>query len=230
MGINQPGPDERDAQRRLIGFGRAVSDPTRVAILSALAAAPGLTVAELTEHFGLHHSAIRAHLQVLSVAGLVRQESGPPVGRGRPAKVFQAVPGALERWGGGGPHEELARMLVDLVSSGDEVPAAGRRAGARLAAESGVGDEVGKVEAVTRRLGFEPAAPVSDGDEVTFRLGACAFAASAEVAPQLVCGLHRGVVEGVLEGSERLRLRELRVANPKTCGCEVVLSHFPEAS
>lgn len=230
MGIEEPGHEGQQAQGRLVGFGRAVSDPTRVAILGALTASSGLTVAGLTEHFGLHHSAIRAHLQVLTAAGLVRQENGPAAGRGRPAKIFQAVPGALERWGAGGPHEELATMLADIVARGVDVATAGRRAGARLAEESGQADQLAQVEAVTRRLGFEPAAAVRSGGQVTIRLGSCAFASTAETTPELVCGLHRGVLEGAIDGTGPLRLCDLRVADPGQGGCEVVLEVLQEAS
>lgn len=230
MGIDEPDGAGRQAQQRLVGFGRAVSDPTRVAILGVLTASDGLTVADLTEHFGLHHSAIRAHLQVLSAAGLIDQENGPAVGRGRPARIFQAVPGALERWGAGGPHEELATMLVDIASKDADVATAGRRAGARLARKSGQTDQLAQVEAVTRRLGFEPAAAVRSGDQVRIRLGVCAFAANAEAAPELVCGLHRGVLEGAIDGTGPLRLCELRVADPRRGGCEVILGPLQEAS
>lgn len=229
MGINQPERGEQEAHRRLIGFGRAVSDPTRVSILGALAATAGLTVADLTERLGLHHSAIRAHLQTLAAAGLIRQHNRPAVGRGRPAKVFRVAPGALERWGVGGPHRDLAEMLVDMVSTGDDAATAGRRAGRRMAAAYCHADELGQVEAVTRRLGFEPSVPVRAGARVSVRLAACPFAASAETAPQLVCGLHRGVVEGVVDGGERLRLDELRVADPSRGGCELVFTEHVEA-
>ncbi|HRE03950.1 MAG TPA: helix-turn-helix domain-containing protein, partial [Ilumatobacteraceae bacterium] len=51
---------------------RALGDPTRYAVFAYLRDAPGgAGVAELTEHFGLNHNAIRQHLAKLVAASLV---------------------------------------------------------------------------------------------------------------------------------------------------------------
>ena len=53
---------------------RALGDPTRHAIFRYLAdAGTPVDVAELTEHFGLNHNAIRQHLAKLVHAGLVTE-------------------------------------------------------------------------------------------------------------------------------------------------------------
>ena len=60
----------------------------------------------------------------------------------------------------------------------------------------------GGVEAVAARmadLGFDPA--VADtGDVVTVAFAHCPFRELAERRPDLICNLHRGLVEGLVDG------------------------------
>ena len=48
------------------------------------------------------------------------------------------------------------------------------------------------------RLGFDPAAEVDDS-EVTISFLHCPFRELAEAYPELVCNLHRGICEGVVD-------------------------------
>ena len=50
---------------------RALSDPTRVAIVNRLAAAPEVCVCDLTDAFELSQPTISHHLRILREAGLV---------------------------------------------------------------------------------------------------------------------------------------------------------------
>ncbi len=52
---------------------KAVADPTRLALLHALAGAPG-TIGELASHFGLAQPTVSMHVKVLRQGGLVRAE------------------------------------------------------------------------------------------------------------------------------------------------------------
>ena len=220
MGIEQK--RQSRAQRSLIEFGRAVGDPTRAAMLDALHGSDGLTVAELTERFRLHHSAIRSHLRVLAASGRVSPSTAISGGRGRPAKRFHVVPGAVERWGRTGPHRELASMLIDVVTGGSDVLESGRKAGRRLVAGLPSSEPMRRVSAVTARLGFEPETPQAAGPDITIRLRACPFADEAAAAREVVCGLHQGVLEGALADTP-VRLRELTVADPHVGGCQLRL-------
>src|SRR5690242_17677378 len=104
-------PDEE-----LLVQNRALGDPTRHAIFAYVRDAPApVGVAELTEHFGLNHNAIRQHLAKLREAGLVVEEHQPPAGPGRPPLRYRPTPGAADRWGGSSPYEALAKMLLALV-------------------------------------------------------------------------------------------------------------------
>jgi predicted ArsR family transcriptional regulator len=48
------------------------------------------------------------------------------------------------------------------------------------------------------RVGFDPAV-AEDGDQVVVAFTRCPFAELAEANPELVCNLHRGLVEGFVE-------------------------------
>src|ERR671935_2911279 len=69
------GPDlpplaRRDAEN-LAEYFKALADPTRVAIVSRLAAAPEVCVCDLTAAFELSQPTISHHLRILREAGLV---------------------------------------------------------------------------------------------------------------------------------------------------------------
>jgi ArsR family transcriptional regulator len=59
---------ERD---ELAGRFKALADPTRVAIVNRLAAAPEVCVCDLTDSFELSQPTISHHLKILREAGLV---------------------------------------------------------------------------------------------------------------------------------------------------------------
>nr|WP_237689055.1 metalloregulator ArsR/SmtB family transcription factor [Cellulomonas fulva] len=83
---------EPDAARELARVFKALSDPTRVQLLSIVAAAgdDGACVCDLTEPVGLSQPTVSHHLKVLVDAGLLSREQ-----RGRWA-YFSLVPDALE--------------------------------------------------------------------------------------------------------------------------------------
>src|SRR5664279_5199609 len=94
---------------------RALGDPTRHAIFRYLAdAVVPVDVAELTEHFGLNHNAIRQHLAKLLNAGLVTEQQSSSGGRGRPRLNYRINPGAESRWGVTGPYERLSLLLSEM--------------------------------------------------------------------------------------------------------------------
>jgi ArsR family transcriptional regulator len=89
------GPDvealERQAAEDLAAVFKALSDPTRVAIVSRLASGEQCCVCELTDVFELSQPTISHHLRILRDAGLVRAER-----RGTFA-YYWLVPEAIER-------------------------------------------------------------------------------------------------------------------------------------
>jgi predicted ArsR family transcriptional regulator len=202
---------------------RALGDPTRYAVFAYVRDAPEFVgVAELTDHFGLNHNAIRQHLAKLRDAGLVVEEHGPPSGPGRPPLRYRPVPGAVAQWGGSSPFEALTLMLIELLRHDSTPREVGRRAGHRLAAEHGTNsDAVEALDAVARRLGFQPRLqPTRAGVDVV--LERCPFVGPASAAPDIVCDLHRGIAEGIAEEAPGdATIIELVVRPPKRAGCRI---------
>ena len=89
------GPDvavmDHQAASELAKAFKALSDPTRVAIVNRLSAAPEVCVCDLTAAFDLSQPTVSHHLKVLREAGLVESE-----GRGTWA-YYKLVPEAVGR-------------------------------------------------------------------------------------------------------------------------------------
>lgn len=209
----------------LLGQSRALGDPTRCAIFVELRdAVEPRTVAELTDHFGLNHNAIRQHLATLVAAGLVVGERSDRSGTGRPPVRYRPVAGVAERFGGSGPYEALSSLLVEVIEGGGSPLEVGRQAGRRLAVEhASAGDAVAVLLSVARRLGFEPrvAAETADG-EVDVVLERCPFVGPAASSPEVVCALHRGIAEGIVEtAGGGVVVTGLVVRPPERAGCRI---------
>ncbi|HVF14929.1 MAG TPA: methanogen output domain 1-containing protein, partial [Acidimicrobiales bacterium] len=99
----------------------------------------------------------------------------------------------------------LARMLAPLAAASelepDDVALVGAEAGRAMAAAGGKLSGRACVEAITAmlsELGFDPAV-VSDDGMATIAFTHCPFAALAAAHPEVVCHLHRGLIEGYVE-------------------------------
>lgn len=201
---------------------RALGDETRQAIFTFVSNAPEpVGVARITEEFQLNHNAIRQHLTKLRDAGLIIEETAPARGRGRPALRYRVRPGAVDQWQASSPYEELSLMLVHIVQ-GDEPEAVGFKTGRELAEDyyrrDGDDDPVRIVESVARRLGFEPQVSQSEiGTDL--RLDRCPFAATAKIAPDVICTLHRGLADGAASVCDGVEVEGLTIMNPEHGGC-----------
>jgi len=179
---------------------RALGSTSRVAILGLVrAAGAGVTAAEVAARTGQHLSTTRAHLDKLTEAGLLvkaRASGGQP---GRPAWRYRAVAAVPAP----APYRELTAALLDHLSDseGDVREAAARVGqgwGRHLAAAvPDRQDPVDSVITVLDRLGFSPRRePTSDGEQVN--LYTCPFLELVAQNPDAMCGLHLGVVRGIL--------------------------------
>jgi predicted ArsR family transcriptional regulator len=118
----------------------------------------------------------------------------------------------------------VARMLLDVVVDlgVDAEPAveAGRRQG-RVLAHSPAAERGSCVEAtlcLLEDMGFDPASVEEDG-LTTVAFGHCPFAELAERNPEVVCSLHRGVLEGFVDevgGAEVRDFHDLAHRSPCT--------------
>jgi predicted ArsR family transcriptional regulator len=204
---------------------RALGDPTRHAIFRYLAdAGAPVDVAELTDHFGLNHNAIRQHLTKLVDAGLVSEEAAARSGPGRPRLNYRIHPAAESRWGVTGPYERLSLLLSEMLRTGDSAVEVGRRAGGR----QGLGgveedDPVAFIVGAMERDGFDPAVRVR-GSSVDVRLQTCPFATTALADPDTVCSLHLGIAQGVAERTGgRIAVDELVPHDPRRANCRLRL-------
>ena len=203
---------------------RALGDPTRHAIFRYVAAATHpVGVAELTEHFGFNHNAIRQHLAKLVAAALLTEGKAARSGPGRPRLVYVVDPAAESRWGVTGPYERLSWLLSEVIRTGDTPREVGRRAG-RAMRDSGGGpaSDLDLVCDAMARQGFDPVVePGDDGSEVVLRT--CPFESTAVADPGTVCQLHLGLAEGLVEGSREVEVRGLVAKDPRHADCTLEL-------
>ncbi|HET8589783.1 MAG TPA: helix-turn-helix domain-containing protein [Nakamurella sp.] len=193
----------------------------RAAVLDAVIGAAGpVTVADLAGRLGQHPNTVREHLDALVLAGRVERERARPAGRGRPAWLYRiagpAPAGAHReqtdpaRAGTDGTfgdeYAALALALINQLASTSPDPRgmaleAGARWGRTLAAKpirSGGGAERAGA-AVVELLTDLRFSPEPDADGRTVRLTTCPLLDAARVQPDLVCGVHLGIVRGVLD-------------------------------
>jgi predicted ArsR family transcriptional regulator len=196
-----PTPDQLAARHR------ALSDKSRLAILRVLegATAP-LDVPVLARRVGLHENTVRWHLGILAEAGLVADERLPSAGRGRPPHAYRIVKGALADQPGG--YRLLAEVLVASLAgqrgAGELVEEAGRRRGRSLVAPPADGSDVpakeaiGEVVRLLEVFGFQPELRRERGGQ-RIDMKPCPFGETAETHSSIVCPLHLGLNQGVLE-------------------------------
>jgi predicted ArsR family transcriptional regulator len=203
---------------------RALGDPTRHEIFGYIAeAGRPVDIAELTDHLGLNHNAIRQHLAKLVHAELVVETRAPQRGRGRPKLVYAINPTADSRWGVTGPYERLSALLAEVVRTGDSPEDVGRRSvrARRLGADDATDDPLEVLVDTMSRQGFDPEARTrGKAHEVVLRT--CPFATTALVDPDTVCALHLGIAMGVADLTDgRLAVDELIPHDPRRAGCRL---------
>jgi predicted ArsR family transcriptional regulator len=175
---------------------------------------PGLTAAELAEQLGLHVTTVRFHLDQLVAGRLLDSEFR--AGRvGRPRKVYRFKPGSLTPASTGAAYQALAELLAeswDVTENG--VPLTPEQAGQKWAVThaEAAGDvapatsagawlgKVGRTVDMLGRWGYTPELRTTDeGRTAELTLVDCPFLALAQSKPELVCGVHRGLLRGAMD-------------------------------
>ncbi|MEV0769539.1 helix-turn-helix transcriptional regulator [Nocardia salmonicida] len=174
-------------------------------VLAVLRASPvALSIVELAARLDVHPNTVRFHLEALVTAGQAERVESPRIGPGRPPQVFRAHPGMDPA----GPRNY--RLLADILTAqfaAEPDPAAravraGQAWGKDLAAsttapaataEQAVDDMVRMLD----DLGFEPD---TDDARTRIRLRHCPFLDLAASHATVVCPLHLGLMQGVLQG------------------------------
>jgi len=173
---------------------------SRAAVLQALReAGEPTTAAVLADRLGVHVNTVRFHLDHLVDTGQV--ESAPQAQRipGRPPLAYRIIP----RMDPSGPRRfvELAQVLVaDLAEEPDARDRAvelGRTWGRRVAAGRAATAGTEALVDVLDDLDFAP--EPADGPTSTLRLHHCPFLELTEERTDVVCPMHLGLMQGVLQ-------------------------------
>ncbi len=181
-------------------------DGARRRILDSLRGAPeGLGVQDLADRVGLHVNTVRFHLDRLLASGQVTRAAEPRDRPGRPRLTFSAAPGP-QLHGEERDYRFLAAMLTDLVAElGTEAQpraaAVGRRWGASLVPPPSPGRPVSTARArreLLRLLDDVGFAPEADSRGARILLRHCPFLEAARAHPEVVCSVHRGLMDGAL--------------------------------
>ena len=192
-----PGPPQLDLLK-------ALGDNTRYAIYLELArSARPLATADISESLDLHPNTVRPHLERMREAGLLAVEVGGRGDVGRPQHRYSIAANAPSLGFEPPTMPVLARMVLAMAArlqaSGADAEAVGRTEGASRArpyqqAPSTLEALVSDLD----RLGFDPVVTDAgdDPDAAVVAFSHCPFADLAESHPELVCGLHRGLVAG----------------------------------
>ena len=201
---------------------KALADDTRYRLYRYLGlSGRPVSVRELSKRLSLHPNTVRPHLRRLEEAGLVGREIRKASGGhtvGRPQTLYSA---AEIRSPQGRDYRLLAEMLCGLVRERRDVQRAtalarewgrylvtqrGAKPGARLPA----GRNLAMLQEAMAEAGFEPRFR-REGGAIEVRLRTCPFRDLVDEHRELVCALHRGLLEGMLAGLKPpLALKELK--------------------
>ena len=207
------------------GAAALLESPARRAIVDLLAnlptipdesgLLPGLTAGDLAQRVDLHVTTVRFHLGLLVQGGLL--ESELRAGRvGRPRRVYRFKPGALTPASPGDAYQALAELLAESWNASEDgrslSPEQAGRRWAETHAERQAGDEapagspgvwlgkVGRTVDLLGRWGYTPELRTSDhGRTAELTLVDCPFLALAETHPEVVCGVHKGLLRGAMD-------------------------------
>ena len=176
--------------------------------------ATGLTANQLAEQLGLHPTTVRFHLDQLADGRLIESEF--QAGRvGRPRKVYRFKPGSLSPLSQGDAYQALAELLAESWDETDNgVPLTPEQAGQRWAVAHARGGgpkapaqtlgawlgKVGNTVDMLTRWGYTPELRTSnEGRTFELTLVDCPFLALAHSKPEVVCGVHRGLLRGAMD-------------------------------
>ncbi len=183
---------------------KALGDNTRYAIYLELARSPKpLATAEVADTLGLHPNTVRPHLERMRDVGLLDVSVDAQGAVGRPQHRYALAADAPSLGLEPPAFPTLARMLLRLAAAASlaatDAVEAGREHGAL---DAGRPDRTGACQeallAELAELGFDPAS-VTEEASLTVAFTRCPFRELAEAHPELVCSLHRGLVEGFLD-------------------------------
>lgn len=188
---------------------RVLGDNTRYAIYLELARSPRpLVTAEIADTLELHPNTVRPHLDRMREVGLLEVTSDAQGEVGRPQHRYSLAADAPPLGLEAPTMPMLARMVLSMAqrlgaSPSDAIAVGATEGRSRASRYDRAPSALEALVADLDRLGFDPvvsdgAVELPDDDSYTAVVGFanCPFAELARVHPELVCGLHRGLVAG----------------------------------
>lgn len=176
----------------------------RLRVLEYVRAHSPVRVVDAATALDLHPNTVREHLDAITELGLVERSTATAVGRGRPATLYRvsaADPAVAVR-----DYAGLATALAGHLARTSAHPerdarAAGTDWGRELIDEcSQAGDDPRQsVLKMLARLGFAPEEEDAPGTHRGIALRRCPLLDAARRYPTVVCQVHLGIVEGMLE-------------------------------
>lgn len=198
----------------------------RLRVLEYVRAHSPVRITDAAAALELHPNTVREHLDAVVALGLVERATAGALGRGRPATLYRASaadPAVAVR-----DYAGLATALAGHLARTSAHPerdarAAGIDWGRELIDESSQagGDPRQSVLEALARLGFAPDVDADNpGAGRGIALRRCPLLDAARRYPTVVCQVHLGIVEGMLERlgvRERAGLDLIPFAEPGAC-------------
>jgi predicted ArsR family transcriptional regulator len=183
---------------------------------------------ELAASLGLHPNGVRVHLERLREAGLVERVRTRQA-RGRPRDMWSLDPRALASIQPQRAYADLGRWLARAISPGRNslraVQASGREAGRAMAQDAGAASPETAMHATLAAMGFAPARRVELAGALTYELCNCPYRDAVRENQPVVCTLHRGITQGLLDVlAPETQLTAFVPRDPVTAGCLIELS------
>lgn len=181
--------------------------------------AVGLNAKELGEVVGLHATTVRFHVTQLTEAGLLESHSVRSRGAGRPSKRYRIASGSLGAEGEEESYRRLAHVLAETFDARHEdgTPLTPEEVGAAWALRRtrDTADPATREQATTpgtwlskiavlidllQDWGYTPNLRTEDsGRTVEIEIANCPFLPLVHSRPEVVCGVHRGLLRGTLD-------------------------------
>lgn len=188
---------------------KALADDTRFRLYRYLRlSGRPVSVRELAARLSLHPNTLRPHLRRLEEVGLVTSEVRRGASVGRPQTLYSVTEREEPR---GSDYHLLAEILAGLLSGPRAVERArelarewgeylvvqgGPKPGTKLQARR----NLAILQEAMARAGFEPRFHRRTPTTVEISLRSCPFRDLVEDHRELVCAIHRGLIEGMLGG------------------------------
>ncbi len=186
---------------------KALADDTRFRLYRYLGlSGRPVSIRELAGRLALHPNTLRPHLRRLEQAGLVRREARRGSSVGRPQTLYVAVDREVRE---GRDWRLLAEILAGLSTgarSRDRAAGLAREWGQYLAIQGGprpgtrlpARRNLAVLQEAMAEAGFDPRFRRAGKGTVEITMRDCPFRDLLEDHRELVCAIHRGLIEGML--------------------------------